>query len=153
MTFNYNRQLTDWARIVETFGYRDVQLKFIDDGDFIGEPYSLERPDGDDVSVQSAGRRGHLLPGGAARDVEPKPARCSTPSLSAGRTSATTGSLAADFIYTDEDLFGFPDISYVNPVIPDRSVWQHDEASRVYNLGITGLFGQYIVEPDSTRRA
>jgi iron complex outermembrane receptor protein len=28
-------------------------------------------------------------------------------------------------------------------------VWQHDGASRVYNLGITGLFGQYILEPAS----
>ena len=42
-TVNYNRQLTDWARIVETFGYRAVQLKFIDDGDFIGTPYSLAK--------------------------------------------------------------------------------------------------------------
>jgi outer membrane receptor protein involved in Fe transport len=42
-TFKYNHQLTNWARIVETFGYRAVQLKFIDDGDFIGEPYSLAR--------------------------------------------------------------------------------------------------------------
>ncbi len=57
------------------------------------------------------------------------------------------GTLAADFIYTDEDLFGFPDISYVNPVIPRGALWQHDESSRVYNLGITGLFGQYILEP------
>jgi iron complex outermembrane receptor protein len=64
-----------------------------------------------------------------------------------GSYERNNGTLAADFIYTDEDLFGFPDISYVNPVIPPRSVWQHDEASRVYNLGITGLFGQYIVEP------
>ena len=64
-----------------------------------------------------------------------------------GSYERNNGTLAADFIYTDEDLFGFPDISYVNPVIPPESVWQHDEASRVYNLGITGLFGQYIVEP------
>ena len=41
-TFNYTRQLANWARIVETFGYRDVQRDFIEDGDFIGEPYSLE---------------------------------------------------------------------------------------------------------------
>jgi outer membrane receptor protein involved in Fe transport len=64
-----------------------------------------------------------------------------------GSYERNDGTLAADFIFTDEDLFGFPDISYVNPVIPDRSVWQHDEASRVYNLGISGLFGQYILEP------
>ena len=39
---NYTRQLASWARVVETFGYRDVQRDFIEDGDFIGEPYSLE---------------------------------------------------------------------------------------------------------------
>jgi outer membrane receptor protein involved in Fe transport len=64
-----------------------------------------------------------------------------------GSYERNNGTLASDFIYTDEDLFGFPDISYVNPRIPDRSLWQHDESSRVYNLGITGLFAQYIVEP------
>ena len=42
LTVNYTRQLASWARIVETFGYRDVQRDFIEDGDFIGEPYSLE---------------------------------------------------------------------------------------------------------------
>ena len=30
---------------------------------------------------------------------------------------------------TDEDTFGFPDFSYVNPVIPDRSLWMHDPSS------------------------
>jgi iron complex outermembrane receptor protein len=66
-----------------------------------------------------------------------------------GSYERNNGDLAFDFIYTDEDLFGFPDISYVNPVIPDRSTWQHDIGTREYNLGITGLFGQYIVEPVS----
>ena len=145
-TVNYNFQLTDWARIVETFGYRDVQLKFIDDGDFIGEPYSLERQT---VTMYPFSQQ-------ADEDIYYNEARLEM----SGRTGAVqhavtlggsyernNGTLAADFIYTDEDLFGFPDISYVNPVIPPESVWQHDEASRVYNLGITGLFGQYIVEP------
>lgn len=148
LTVNYNRELTNWARVVETFGYRDVQLKFIDDGDFIGEPYSLEHQTvtmypfsqqaDEDVYYQEArlelsgttGRMRHVFTVG-------------------GSYERNNGKLAADFIYTDEDLFGFPDISYVNPVIPDRSVWQHDEASRVYHLGITGLFGQYILEPAS----
>ena len=148
ITFNYNRQLTNWARIVETLGYRKVQLKFIDDGDFIGTPYSLtnqtvtmypfSQQADEKVYFQEArlefngttGRMRHLFTLG-------------------GSYERNKGTLAADFIYTDEDLFGFPDISYVNPVIPARSVWQHDEASRVYNLGITGLFGQYILEPAS----
>jgi iron complex outermembrane receptor protein len=145
-TVNYNVQLTNWARIVETFGYRDIQLKFIDDGDFIGEPYSLARQT---VTMYPFSQQ-------ADENVYYQEARLEL----AGRTwsmqhaftlggsyERNNGTLAADFIYTDEDLFGFPDISYVNPVIPPRSAWQHDEASRVYNLGITGLFGQYIVEP------
>jgi len=145
-TFNYNRQLTDWARIVETFGYRAVQLKFIEDGDFIGEPYSL------------ANRTVTMYPFSqqADEDIYYQEARLDLTANTGTMRHAVTiggsyernnGKLAADFIYTDEDLFGFPDISYVNPVIPDRSLWQHDEASRVYNLGITGLFGQYIFEP------
>jgi outer membrane receptor protein involved in Fe transport len=146
LTANYNWQLADWARIVETFGYRDVQLKFIDDGDFIGEPYSLANQT---VTMYPFSQQ-------ADEDVYYQEARLELSGLTGSMQHAVTlggsyernnGTLAADFIFTDEDLFGFPDISYVNPVIPDRSVWQHDEASRVYNLGITGLFGQYIVEP------
>lgn len=144
-TFNYNRQLASWARVVETFGYRAVQLKFIEDGDFIGEPYSLARQTAtmypfsqqvdEDIYYQEA--RLQLTPrtGGLQHDV-----------TVGGSYERNNGTLAADFIYTDEDLFGFPDISYVRPVIPPRSAWQHDPASRVYNLGITGVFGQYILD-------
>lgn len=146
LTANYNWQLANWARIVETFGYRDVQLKFIDDGDFIGEPYSLAKQT---VTMYPFSQQ-------ADEDVYYQEARLELTGSAGSTQHAVTlggsyernnGTLAADFIYTDEDLFGFPDISYVNPVIPPRSVWQHDEASRVYNLGITGLFGQYILEP------
>lgn len=56
------------------------------------------------------------------------------------------GALASDFIFTDEDLFGWT-IDYLNPVIPPESEWQHDTSSRVYHLGITGLFAQYLLEP------
>jgi iron complex outermembrane receptor protein len=146
VTANYQRQLSNAVRVVGTFGYRAVQLKFIEDGDFIGTPYSLENQTvtmypfsqqaDEDVYYQEgrleldgmAGGMRHFLTAGGSYEVN-------------------NGKLAADFIYTDEDLFGFPDISYVNPVIPDRSVWQHDPANRVYNLGITGLFAQYILEP------
>ena len=38
-TFNYTWQPTPSARIVEVFGYRDVQQQFIHDGDFIGSPF------------------------------------------------------------------------------------------------------------------
>ena len=146
LAFNYNQQLTSWARIVETFGYRDVQLKFIDDGDFIGSPYSVEKQTltmypfsqqlDENIYYQEA-RLEMAANTGTMRHAV----------TLGGSYERNNGTLASDFIFTDEDLFGFPDISYVNPVIPDRSVWQHDESSRVYNLGITGLFGQYIFEP------
>lgn len=145
LTFNYTRQLADWARVVETFGYRAVQLKFIEDGDFIGEPYSLTRQTAtmypfsqqvdEDIYYQEARLQLTPMVGGMQHDV-----------TIGGSYERNNGTLAADFIYTDEDLFGFPDISYVRPFIPPRSAWQHDRASRVYNLGITGIFGQYIVD-------
>ena len=40
-TVNYQRQFSPWARLVEVFGYRNVDQKFIDDGDFIGAPFDL----------------------------------------------------------------------------------------------------------------
>src|SRR5262245_53102730 len=36
ITLNYSRQMAPWARVTEIFGYRNLQQKFIDDGDFIG---------------------------------------------------------------------------------------------------------------------
>jgi iron complex outermembrane receptor protein len=148
LTFNYTHQFSNWARVVETFGYRAVQLEFIEDGDFIGEPYSLQNQT---VTMYPFSQE-------ANEDIFYQEARLELSSSAmmmrhlvtiGGSYERNNGDLAADFIYTDEDLFGFPDISYVAPVIPDRSVWQHDPASRVYNLGITGIFGQYIVEPVS----
>ncbi len=38
---NYQRQLSPWARLVEVFGYRNVDQKFIHDGDFIGSPFDF----------------------------------------------------------------------------------------------------------------
>jgi outer membrane receptor protein involved in Fe transport len=55
--------------------------------------------------------------------------------------------LFSDFIFTDEDVFGFPNISYLTPVIPPQSEWQHDPGNRVYHLGYTGVFGHYMIEP------
>jgi outer membrane receptor protein involved in Fe transport len=54
--------------------------------------------------------------------------------------------LFSDFIFNDPDLFGFT-INYLNPVIPPRPEWEHDTSSRVYHLGISGLFGQYTIAP------
>jgi iron complex outermembrane receptor protein len=146
LTFNYTRQLGQIARIDEVFGYRAVQYNFIDDGDFIGSPFDVARRTvtmypfsqqlDEDIFYQElrfelaprTGRVGHRLTVG-------------------GSYEWNDGSLASDFIYTDEDTFGFPNINVLNPVLPPRSEWQHDTNSRVYHLGATGLFAQYMVEP------
>ncbi|HZM60090.1 MAG TPA: TonB-dependent receptor, partial [Vicinamibacterales bacterium] len=42
ITLNYSRQVAPWAKLTEIFGYRNLQQKFIDDGDFIGSPFDLD---------------------------------------------------------------------------------------------------------------
>jgi outer membrane receptor protein involved in Fe transport len=145
VTLNYSRQLNDSIKLHEVFGYRAVQHKFVEDGDFIGSPFDLNAHTvtmypfsqqlDEDIFYQelraeiAAGRgplRGSLLVGGSYE--------------------RNNGSLDSDFIFNDPDLFGFT-IDYLNPVIPPRNEWQHDTGFRVYHLGVTGLFAQYIFEP------
>jgi len=144
-TFNYTRQLSSWARLVEVFGYRDVRHEFINDGDFIGSPYDLAAHT---ITQYPFSQK-------LEEDIFYQEMRLElTPRLGGFRNSLTVGgsyewndgALASDFIYTDEDLFGWT-IDYLNPVIPPESEWQHDASSRVYHLGITGLFAQYLLEP------
>jgi outer membrane receptor protein involved in Fe transport len=141
LTFTYDRQLSSWARMTEIFGYRDVLQEFVDDGDFIGSPFDLtantvtQYPFGQklDESVFFQELRFELKPKVGTLTV-------------GGSYEHIDGSLFTDFIFTDEDLFGWT-ISYLNPVIPPRADWQHDSNSRVYTLGTTGLFAQYLLEP------
>jgi iron complex outermembrane receptor protein len=146
LTVHYERQLSTWARFVDLFGYRTVLQQFVEDGDFIGSPFDLatqtieqypfnQTLDEDivyeearvELTPQIGGKRNSLILGGSyERD---------------------SGSLATDFIYTDPVNEGFP-MNYLNPVLPPRSDWQHDvQPNRVYHVGITGLFAQYLVEP------
>ena len=141
LTVNYDRQLSSWARMTEVFGYRDVLQEFVDDGDFIGSPFDLtaktvtqypfsQKLDEDvffqELRFELKPKVGTLTVGGSYEHIG--------------------GGLDTDFFFTDEDLFGWT-ISYLNPIIPPRSEWQHDANSRVYNLGTTGLFAQYLLEP------
>ena len=141
LTFNYDRQLSSWARMTEVFGYRDVLQEFVDDGDFIGSPFDLtantvtqypfsqkldENVFFQELRFELKPKVGTLTVGGSYEHIG--------------------GGLDTDFIFTDPDLFGWT-ISYLTPVIPPRAEWQHDANSRVYNLGTTGLFAQYLVEP------
>jgi iron complex outermembrane recepter protein len=141
LTVNYDRQLSSWARMTEVFGYRDVLQEFVDDGDFIGSPFDLtastvtqypfsqkldENVFFQELRFELKPKVGTLTVGGSYEHIG--------------------GGLDTDFIFTDEDLFGWT-ISYLNPIIPPRAEWQHDANSRVYNLGTTGLFAQYLLEP------
>ena len=146
VTANYMRAFTPNVRFVGTFGYRDVQLKFIEDGDFIGSPYDLESntltmypfsQQQDEAVYYSEDRLELTLPSGSVTHSV----------LVGGSYERNNGTLASDFIFDDPDLFGFS-INYLNPVIPPRNDWQHFETSgRIYHLGITGLFAQYMIEP------
>ncbi len=142
VTLNYERELSSWVKVVEVFGFRTVQLKFIDDGDFIGEPYDLaantvtmypfNQQADEDIYYQEA--RLELAP------------RERHSAIVGGSYERNNGRLATEFIFNDPDLFGFT-INYLNPVIPPKDEWQFDAGRRVYHLGITGLFAQYMYEP------
>lgn len=142
LTFNYERSLAPWARLVEVFGVRTVQLKFIEDGDFLGPPYDLEtntvtmypfsQQTDEDIYYQEA-------------RIELTPAAGHS-AIIGGSYERNHGRQRSEFIYNDPDLFGFA-INYLNPVIPPKDEWQFDTGSRVYHLGIAGLFGQYMFEP------
>ena len=145
VTLQYARELASWARAVGVSGYRDVRHEFIDDGDFIGTPYDLAAHT---VTMYPFSQRldEDVFYNELRLELTPKVAGLAGTLTLGGSYEHNRGSLASDFIYTDPDLFGFT-INYLNPVIPPREDWQHDPGSRVFNLGITGLFGQYIVEP------
>ena len=145
IALNYSRQLTDSIKVYEVFGYRAVQHKFVEDGDFIGAPFDLSahtvtmypfsQQMDEDIFYQEM-----------RAEIAPKNSRMKESLVIGGSYEWNSGSLESDFIFNDPDLFGFT-IDYLNPVIPPRSEWQHDTGSRVYHMGVTGLFAQYIFEP------
>jgi iron complex outermembrane recepter protein len=145
VALNYSRQLTDSVKLHEVFGYRAVQHKFFEDGDFIGSPFDLgahtvtmypfSQQMDEDIFYQEL--RAEISPGNSRRHES---------LLIGGSLEWNGGSLNSDFIYNDPDLFGFT-IDYLNPVIPPRNEWQHDTGSRLYHMRSTGLFAQYMFEP------
>jgi outer membrane receptor protein involved in Fe transport len=144
-TVNYQRQLSPWARVVEVFGYRKVDQKFIHDGDFIGAPFDLATQTIEDYpfdqelkeNITYQELRGEFTPATHMKQSL----------VLGGSYERTSGTLATDFLFTDEENEGIP-IDYLNPVFPAMSTWQHDpQPLRTYHLGNTGLFAQYMIEP------
>jgi len=145
-TVNYQRQLSPWAKLVEVFGYRNVDQKFIHDGDFIGAPFDLSAhtiemyPFDQELKENIAYQE-------LRAELAPKFGNLKNSLVLGASYERTSGTLTTDFLFTDEENEGIP-INYLNPVIPPQSAWQHDvQPMRTYHLGNTGLFAQYLIEP------
>jgi outer membrane receptor protein involved in Fe transport len=147
ITLNYSRQFAPWAQVTEIFGYRNLQQKFIDDGDFIGSPFDLEantltmlpfsqQADEDIVYQELRG------------EFTINRGRVKNSLIVGGSYEHNSGSLTnSEFFFTKENEDGFT-INYLNPVIPPRNEWLSIlSTDRVYHLGNTGLFFQDILEP------
>ncbi len=145
-TLNYTRQLAERARIVEVFGYRPIQYKFVDDGDVIGGPFDLEATTlsmfpfelqtDEDIYYQEL-----------RFEAEPELGPVRNSFIFGVSYDKTTGFAAGNLIFTDPDLFGWT-LNYLNPVIPPSEDWQFFRfGGNDYRLGITGVFAQYMIAP------
>jgi len=147
IALNYSRQFTSWARVTEIFGYRNLQQKFIDDGDFIGSPFDLvahtltmlpfSQQADEDIFYQELRGEFTSTAGGMKNTL-----------VVGGSYEHNSGSLTnSEFFFTEDNEDGFT-INYLNPVIPPRSEWlSFTSTPRFYHLGNTGLFFQDILEP------
>jgi iron complex outermembrane recepter protein len=145
ITFNYQRQFAPWLQVVEVFGYRRIQYKFLPDGDVIGSPfdidnrtftqYPFQQQTDEDIYYQEA-RAEMAFASGAVRHA-----------LVAGLSYEHNGGASnGELIYTDPDTFGWP-LNYASPAFPPQSEWQYDPYGSGYDVGITGIFGQYTITP------
>jgi outer membrane receptor protein involved in Fe transport len=145
LTLNYTRQWRPSVNLVEVFGYRDVRHEFTEDGDFIGGPYDLEAHTLTQYPFSQKTEESILYQELRA-EITPQFTRAQDRLTVGGSYERNSGTTNSDFIYTDEETFGWP-LNYLNPVTPARTLWQHDTSSREYTLGVSALFAQYIVEP------
>ena len=81
-------------------------------------------------------------------ELTPKIGNVKNSLIVGGSYERTSGTLATDFLFTDEENEGIP-INYLNPVHPAGVASGSTTCSRLrtYHLGITGLFAQYMIEP------
>jgi len=146
VTVNYTRQLADWVRAVEVFGYRAIQYKFINDGDVTGAPFDLgantltmfpfEMQTDEDIFYEEL-----------RFELTPSLGEVTNSLVVGGSYEWTTGFSEGNLIYTDADTFGWP-LNYLNPVIPPKNDWNFLRfGGSDYRVGIMGLFAQYIIEP------
>ena len=145
-TANYTRQLTDRVGWVNVVGFREIQYKFIDSGDITGAPFDLaantltqypfELQTDEDIFYGESRIESDLSAGDVDMSL-----------MVGGSYERTTGFGAGNLMYTDADTFGWP-LDYLNPVHPLRSEWEFFRfGGNDYNLGVTGFFGQFNIEP------
>ena len=146
LTANYTRQFTNQVRLVNVFGYRQIQYKFIDSGDITGAPFDLEtntltqypfdlQTDEDIFYGESRVESDFVLSG------------MSSSVIAGGSFEWTSGFGAGNLIFTDADTFGWP-LNYLDPVHPQKSDWEFFRfGGNDYNVGGLGLFGQFSIEP------
>ena len=134
--------------MVNVFGYRQIQYKFIDDGDVSGAPFDLEAntltmypfelQTDEDIFYEEL--RFELTPtlGNLEASV-----------IAGGSYEWTNGFSSGNLIYTDPDTFGWP-LNYLNPVHPPKDDWNFFRfGGNDYRVGIAGFFGQFSIEPTS----
>jgi hypothetical protein len=125
VTANYTRQFSDAVRMVNVFGHRQIQYKFIDSGDITGAPfdfasntltmYPFDMQTDEDIFYEEL--RFELEPNlDFLRGFEPS-------IIAGGSYEHTTGFGAGNLMYTDANTFGWP-LNYLNPVHPAKSDWE-----------------------------
>ncbi len=145
-TANYTRQFTDQVGWVNVLGFREIQYKFIDSGDITGAPFDLTANTLTQYPFELQTDEDIFY--GESRIESDFPAGEVDMSLMVGGSyERTTGFGAGNLMYTDADTFGWP-LDYLNPVHPPRSEWEFFRfGGNDYELGVTGFFGQWGVEP------
>ena len=147
-TANYTRQFTDAVRLVNVFGYRQIQYKFIDSGDITGAPFDLantmltqypfDLQTDEDIFYGESRLESDFSAGAVEMSF-----------MGGGSYEWTSGYGAGNLMYTDADTFGWP-LDYLNPVHPSKADWQFWRfGGNDYNVGVTGVFGQFSIEPTS----
>ena len=144
-TGNYTRQIARNSSLVALLGYREIVYQFIDDGDVIGSPFDLDAGTVTQYPFEQTASEDILY--SELRFELGLPGATDSSLLAGGSYEDTSGFVAGNLIYTDEETFGWP-IDYLDPVHPPRSAWQFDRfGGDDYDLGSTGIFAQYIAEP------
>ena len=147
-TANYTRQFTDEIRLVNVFGYRQIQYKFIDSGDITGAPFDLANSTLTQYPFDLQTDE-DIFYGESRVESDFSAGMVDMSFMAGGSYEWTSGFGAGNLIYTDAATFGWP-LDYLNPVHPSKADWEFFRfGGNDYNVGVTGVFAQFSIEPAS----